>query len=94
MSAKAAAKPVYKMDPDLRLLLRSTKHLMTSHNESEVIATAGLHMAPGPTIMDIKDHIVVFKTDKLIGKTQMTLLKEFNNYQVFNTTKSFSLFTA
>ena len=48
VSAEAAAKPVYKMDPDHRLLLRSAKPLLNSRNASVVMATAGLywHLAP------------------------------------------------
>lgn len=39
---------VYKMDPDHRLLLRSTRPLLQSRNASVVMATAQLywHLAP------------------------------------------------
>ena len=40
---------------------------------------SSIHMVL-PTIKDIKEHIEAFKTDKLIGKTVKTLLKEFENY--------------
>ena len=48
VSAEAAAKPVYKMDPDHRLLLRSAKPLLNSRNASVVMTTASLywHLAP------------------------------------------------
>ena len=47
-----------------------------------------------PTIKDIKEHIEAFKTDKLIGKTVKTLLKEFENYfRYSNISKPFSLLT-
>ena len=44
----ALDKPVYKMDPDHRLLLRSAKPLLNSRNASVVLATAALywHLAP------------------------------------------------
>ena len=52
VSAEAVTKPVYKMDPDHRLLLRSAKPLLNSRNASVVMATAGLywHLAPRPEI--------------------------------------------
>lgn len=48
VSAESAAKPVYKMDPDLFLLLRSAKPLLKPRNASVVMATAGLYWHPGP----------------------------------------------
>ena len=48
VSVEAANKPVYKMDPDHRLLLRSAKPLLNSRNASVVMATAQMywHLAP------------------------------------------------
>ena len=48
VSVEAASKPVYKMDPDHRLLLRSAKPLLNSRNASVVMATAQMywHLAP------------------------------------------------
>ena len=54
---------------------------------------SSIHMVL-PTIKDIKEHIEAFKTDKLIGKTVKTLLKEFENYfRYSNISKPFSLLT-
>ena len=33
-----------------------------------------------PTVKDVKEHIDLFKTDKLIGKTVKALSKEFDSY--------------
>ena len=48
VSVETVSKPVYKMDPDHRLLLRSAKPLLNSRNASVVMATAQLywHLAP------------------------------------------------
>ena len=52
VSVEAASKPVYKMDPDHRLLLRSAKPLLQSRNASVVMGTAQLywHLAPRPEV--------------------------------------------
>jgi len=53
-------KPIYKMDPDHRLLLRSTKPLLQSRNASVVMATAQLywHLAPKSEIQFVAKALV------------------------------------
>jgi len=69
-SVEAVSKPVYKMDPDHRLLLRSTKPLLQSRNASVVMATAQLywHLAPRPEV-------------QLIAKSLVRLLRSHNEVQ-------------
>ena len=68
--AEEAAKPLYKMDPDHRLLLRSTKPLLQSRNASVVMATAQLywHLAPKPEV-------------QLVAKSLVRLLRSHNEVQ-------------
>eukprot|EP00092_Neocalanus_flemingeri_P004082 GFUD01004394.1.p1 GENE.GFUD01004394.1~~GFUD01004394.1.p1 ORF type:complete len:1115 (+),score=399.94 GFUD01004394.1:146-3346(+) len=68
--AEEAAKPLYKMDPDHRLLLRSTKPLLQSRNTSVVMATAQLywHLAPRPEV-------------QLVAKSLVRLLRSHNEVQ-------------
>merc|ERR1719318_954604 len=69
-TAQEAAKPLYKMDPDHRLLLRSTKPLLQSRNASVVMATAQLywHLAPRPEV-------------QLVAKSLVRLLRGHNEVQ-------------
>eukprot|EP00090_Calanus_glacialis_P025590 TRINITY_DN4005_c0_g1_i1.p1 TRINITY_DN4005_c0_g1~~TRINITY_DN4005_c0_g1_i1.p1 ORF type:complete len:1074 (-),score=457.80 TRINITY_DN4005_c0_g1_i1:225-3446(-) len=69
-TAEEAAKPLYKMDPDHRLLLRSTKPLLQSRNSSVVMATAQLywHLAPKPEV-------------QLVAKSLVRLLRGHNEVQ-------------
>jgi len=65
-----AAKPLYKMDPDHRLLLRSTKPLLQSRNASVVMATGQLywHLAPRPEV-------------QVVAKSLVRLLRSHNEVQ-------------
>ena len=69
-TAEEAAKPLYKMDPDHRLLLRSTKPLLQSRNASVVMATAHLywHLAPKPEV-------------QMVAKSLVRLLRGHNEVQ-------------
>ena len=60
VSVETVSKPVYKMDPDHRLLLRSAKPLLNSRNASVVMATAQLywHLAPRQEIITVAKSMV------------------------------------
>ena len=70
MSMEAATKPVYKMDPDHRLLLRSAKPLLQSRNASVVMGTAMMywHLAPRQEI-------------NVVAKSLVRLLRSHNEVQ-------------
>jgi len=70
VSVEAANKPVYKMDPDHRLLLRSAKPLLNSRNASVVMATAQMywHLAPRSEI-------------QVVAKSLVRLLRSHNEVQ-------------
>jgi len=70
VSVEAASKPVYKMDPDHRLLLRSAKPLLNSRNASVVMATAQMywHLAPRSEI-------------QVVAKSLVRLLRSHNEVQ-------------
>jgi len=69
-TAEEISKPLYKMDPDHRLLLRSTKPLLQSRNASVVMATAQLywHMAPRAEVT-------------IVAKSLVRLLRSHNEVQ-------------
>jgi len=69
-TAEEVSKPLYKMDPDHRLLLRSTKPLLQSRNASVVMATAQLywHMAPRAEVT-------------IVAKSLVRLLRSHNEVQ-------------
>jgi len=60
VSVETVSKPVYKMDPDHRLLLRSAKPLLQSRNASVVMATAQMywHLAPRAEIQTVAKSLV------------------------------------
>jgi len=69
-SVDMSSKPAYKMDPDHRLLLRSTKPLLQSRNASVVMSVAQLywHLAPRAEV-----HVV--------AKSMVRLLRSHNEVQ-------------
>jgi len=69
-TAEEVSKPLYKMDPDHRLLLRSTKPLLQSRNASVVMATAQLywHLAPRAEV-------------QVVAKSLVRLLRSHNEVQ-------------
>ena len=78
---------VYKMDPDHRLLLRSTRPLLQSRNASVVMATAQLywHLAPRqvatshapPLAHEIPPH----QETGVVAKALVRLLRSYNEVQ-------------
>ena len=60
VSVEVASKPLYKMDPDHRLLLRSAKPLLQSRNASVVMCTAMMywHLAPSQEIHIVAKSLV------------------------------------
>merc|ERR1719192_1130550 len=70
VSVEVASKPLYKMDPDHRLLLRSAKPLLQSRNASVVMGTAMMywHLAPRQEI-------------NVVAKSLVRLLRSHNEVQ-------------